>query len=453
MFRLPLIRWQNVFDFIVLSVVVYGLLSWARKTRLLRFLLGIAGLVMAGSLASRLDLIVTAWVLHAGAVAVVVMMVVINYPEIRQALIHFDPFRRLMRFGSSDQVPDRVLITEAAFALAGIRCGALIVLTGRDSLENRLTGGVPLDSRVSREILEAIFRKVSPLHDGAAIISGNRIARAGAFLPLTRREDLPNYYGTRHRAALGLAEESDAKVIVVSEERGEVSLVEGTRIFRTGNALQLAQHLESARLRPSLPSSRKLLGGFSGNIKLKVSAVALSSLIWAVVFMTGTSVRTFTVPIEFRDVPTGLEIATPSQDMLTIQLRAASRLFDFLNENQLVATVSLKGMNSGAHRITFQADNLNLPPGVSLERTVPAALGLTLLPRLPVSAQAASGSTNATSPEGESPGTADQETFQSATPSVNPAKTGAGKSQASGAGSSGTPRKRKPVPSRSSGSQ
>ena len=443
MLRVPLIRWQSVIDFIVLSAVIYWLLNWARKTRVLRFLLGIGGLVITGSLASRLDLIVTAWVLHTGAVVTAVMMVVVNYAEIRQALTHLDPFRRLVHFGSSSHISDKIVIAEAAFALAGTRCGALIVLAGEDPLENWLTGGIPLGGAISREILEAIFRKVSPIHDGAVIIEGNRISRVGAFLPLTQREDLPNYYGTRHRAALGVAEESGAMVIVVSEERGEVSLVEGRTVRLMEDAAVLAQQMEHVRLRPSLPSSRRLLGVFFGNFRLKISAIALASLVWAVVFMTGTSVRTFTVPIEFRDVPMGLEIANPALDVLTVQLRAASRLFDILNENQLEATVSLKGMNQGAHRIVIQASNLNLPPGVSLERTVPPTLGVLLSPQLPVGVQETTEAVPARDAWDKSPASSSQGAPQASSHSKNLPKTEAGETSASESSGRGVTHKHK----------
>ena len=423
MFPFPLMRWQSFVDFVVLSAVIYWLLNWSRKTRVLRLFLGIGGLVITGSLASRLGLIVTAWVLHVAAIAAVVMLVVVYYAEIRQALTHLDPFKRLIHFAPSGQIQNSVAIAEAAFALASIRCGALIVLTGEDSFENMVTGGTTLGGAISREILEAIFHRTSPVHDGAVIIDGDRISWVGVFLPLTQREDLPNHYGTRHRAAIGLAEQSDAKVIVVSEERGVVSLAEGTTVRIMENTSQLVQEMQKVDFRPSLPSVRGLLSRLFGNFRLKLSAVGLAALTWAVVFMTGASVRTFTIPIEFENVPAGLEISDPSTNVLAVQLRAATRLFDILDESQLVARVDLRGMNEGFHRITVQDINFLLPPGISLERTVPDTLRVLLAPRQSANARERKQPVSPIPAKERDPGTTDEAPSQATSRSETPSET------------------------------
>src|SRR5437867_7058576 len=306
------VRWQNIVDLLVLVTVIYWLLRWGRPTRVLVLFVGIGALVLTGSLARQLDLIVTAWVLHVAAIAAVVLLVVVYHSEIRHALTHLDLLNRLVRQMQLEPTSEGIAIAQTAFALAAIKRGALIVLAKTDSLKNLLTGGVPLEGMISREILEAIFRKVSPVHDGAVVIEAGRISRVGVFLPLTSREDLPNYYGTRHRAAIGLAEQSDAKVIVVSEERGEVSLVEDSVIRRMENVTDLIQQMPRAGTSESSLSSRKIRARLFGKLKLKVLASGMASLIWGLVFMTGVSVRTFTAPIEYENVPAGLEITDPS---------------------------------------------------------------------------------------------------------------------------------------------
>src|SRR6266480_5446235 len=129
MSKIPLVRWQNVVDFLVLVTVIYWLLCWGRQTRVLRLFVGIAGLVLGGSLARQLDLVVTAWVLHVAAIAAVVLLVVVYHSEIRHALTHLDPLNRLVRPVPLEQTPEGLAIAQAAFALAAIRRGALIVLT------------------------------------------------------------------------------------------------------------------------------------------------------------------------------------------------------------------------------------------------------------------------------------------------------------------------------------
>src|SRR5437773_4024657 len=375
------VRWQNIVDFLVLVTVIYWLLRWGRQTRVLRLFVGIGALVLTGSLARQLDLIVTAWVLHVAEIAAVVLLVVVYHSEIRPALTHLDPLNRLVRRMPSEPTSEGIAIAQTAFALAATKRGALMILARKDSLKNLLTGGVPLEGMISREILDAIFRKVSPVHDGAVVIEAGRISRVGVFLPLTSREDLPNYYGTRHRAAIGLAEQSDAKVIVVSAERGEVSLVEESVIRRMENVTDLIQQMPRAGTSESSLSSRKIRARLFGNLKLKVLASGMASLIWGLVFMTGVSVRTFTAPIEYENVPAGLEITDPSNTMLAVQLRAATRLFNTLDENQLVVRVNLLGMKEGLHVIAVESQNLNLPPGISLEQATPPTLTVLLIRR------------------------------------------------------------------------
>jgi diadenylate cyclase len=263
------------------------------------------------------------------------------------------------------------------FSLRLISGGPLSFSLGWD----RLTGGVALGGAISRQILEAIFRKMSPVHDGAVIVEDGRIARVGVFLPLTRREDLPFHFGTRHRAALGLTEQSDARVIVVSEERGEVSVAEGATIGRVESAPDLAVRIQrTTHDSPSL-TRRRMVDFLFGNLKLKSSALVFAALIWGLVFMTGVSVRTFVVPVEFEDVPRGLEVSESSSDLLSVQLRGATRLFSTLEQSQLVVTVDLKGMHQGLHNISVGPECLNLPPGIFLEKVLPTTIRVSLVPR------------------------------------------------------------------------
>ncbi len=378
--KLPWSQWRKVVDFVVLSTAIYWLLDWARQTRVLRIFVGIAGLVLTGSMARQLDLIFTAWILHVSAIAAVVLLVVVYHTEIANALTRLDPLSRLAR-SLPEQLSDQLAIATAAFSMAETHRGALIVLTGKDGLENLINGGVPLGGSVSREILEAVFRKASPVHDGAVIIEDGRISRIGVFLPLTSREDLPKQYGTRHRAAIGLAEQSDARVIVVSEERGEVSLVEGPRVCVVENSDRLVELIKETVHRTPAPSPKGLLTRLCRNVRLKLSALGIAFVIWGLVFMTGSSVRTFTVPIEFENVPSGLQISEPANDVLVVQLQAATRLFTTLDESQLVVRADLRGKTEGLHSIEVKPENLNLPPGVSLERAVPRVLRVRLVPR------------------------------------------------------------------------
>jgi diadenylate cyclase len=141
-------------------------------------------------------------------------------------------------------------VVRAAQVLSARRTGALIVLERRTGLDDQVESGTPLDAAVSKELLTTIFQPTSPLHDGAVLIQQGRVSHAGAILPLTLRTDLPEGVGTRHRAAVGITEETDAAVIVVSEETGSISVVLGGEMIRGLDAPRLRVVLRDALARP-----------------------------------------------------------------------------------------------------------------------------------------------------------------------------------------------------------
>jgi len=220
-------KWQDVVDVLVISFILHRLMLLLRGTAALRIVLGLLFLWILQGIANAAGLVLTSWFFQGvGAVAVLVVVVVFRN-EIREVLRQTNPIRFFL--GRHQEVTrlNVSLIVQAAFQLANSRTGALIVLEKRDRLEPYLREGFELDARFNPQMLETIFAKQSPMHDGAVIINANRIARVGTFLPLTEKEGLPQHHGTRHRAAIGLSEVSDAAVLVVSEERGEVSLIPG----------------------------------------------------------------------------------------------------------------------------------------------------------------------------------------------------------------------------------
>jgi diadenylate cyclase len=251
---LPVIRWQVVADFLVLSVAFYALLCWARSARAMRIALGIIGLRALSLLAQRLDLVITSWVLDASAVLAILVLLLIFQPELRRAFMQLDSTLKLWPRPAVVGAQTSQAIASAAFALARNQLGALLVITRRDSIGDLLEGGVAIGADTSSELIEAIFQKVSPLHDGAAIITGDRLLKTNVVLPLTKRHDLPTFYGTRHRAAVGLAERCDALVVAVSEERSQVTLMDGAGIFHMRDPEQFTATLNGLSVPPGRAS-------------------------------------------------------------------------------------------------------------------------------------------------------------------------------------------------------
>jgi diadenylate cyclase len=216
------LTWRDAADILVVAVIIYWILSLLRGTRAMQISLGLMVLVSTFFVARALDLpaldVISRQVLFYLPFAVIVLF----QQEIRRALARMvaNPFAALFR--PRHEIPIEAIV-HACEVLASKRVGALIAIEGRQTLRMIEESAKPVDALATAELLVAIFTPGGPLHDGAAIIRGPRIVAANAFLPLTASSDLTIEHGTRHRAAIGLSEESDALLIVVSEENGSIA--------------------------------------------------------------------------------------------------------------------------------------------------------------------------------------------------------------------------------------
>jgi diadenylate cyclase len=376
-----LLRWHIAVDFLVLAVAFYALLRWAQSARALRIALGVVGLHAAALLAQHFDLVITSWVLDAGALLAILLLLLIFQPELRRAFMRLDSALRRWPHGQAEVSEADRALAGAAFGLAQEGLGALIVVVQRDSVAELVDGGVELGASISQELLESLFQKTSPLHDGAVVAEGDRLTRANAILPLSQRQDIPGFYGTRHRAGMGLAERSDAVVIVVSEERGEVVLVAGQTIHPVEDGEQLLAELQKLRSRPKVKVSARLRRLFLANLPLKFAALGLAAVIWGMSFLAaGTTIRTVTAPIQFANVPMGMEIADQSTDTLEIQIRGSPWIMDSVSLDNLVATFDLTQATPGRHTLKFRPSTLDLPPGLEVQRATPDHVRIQLAP-------------------------------------------------------------------------
>jgi uncharacterized protein (TIGR00159 family) len=224
--RRPSVSWWDLLDIGLVSFLMYELLLLIRGTRAVQ--MALSGLFLLGLFfVSRwLQLETVNWVIRNLATYVVFGIIVLFQSDIRRALAHFGRapfFRYFERAASADETIEELVV--AVTTLAARRIGAIIAIERQIGLRNYIEGGIPLDAMVTYDLMASIFQPGSPLHDGAAIIQGDRIAAAACFLPLSVNPRVSRDLGTRHRAALGLTEENDAVAIVVSEETGNISLV------------------------------------------------------------------------------------------------------------------------------------------------------------------------------------------------------------------------------------
>ena len=376
------VHWQSVVDFVVLTVALYTLLRWAQQARALRVALVVVGLHAGALLSRHFDLVLTSWVLDGAAILAIVVLLLVFQAELRRFFMRLDSLLQWRSQTASRLTETYQAIARAAFRLAGPSVGALIVIVRRNAVTELVSGGITLEAAVSSEILEAIFQKTSPVHDGAVIVRGDRIVRAAAVLPLTERERVPSYYGTRHRAAMGLSERCDALVVVVSEERSEVTLMEGRRIVRADDEQKLVQMLEKLCARPAVGLKSKLSQWFISNARVKLAALGLAAAIWSTSFLSnGTTVRTVSVPVQFVSVPEGLDIGAPSTERLDVLVRGCAWVMDSVGLTRLVASFSLRGARAGTLELPVDSGNLNLPPGMVMERVLPPRITVRLVVR------------------------------------------------------------------------
>jgi diadenylate cyclase len=223
-------RIEDLIDISIVAFIVYRLLNLIRGTRAVQMLVGLGVLTAGFFISNQLELYTTHWLFSNFFDYFVFIVIVIFQDDLRLALtkIGRNPFFFSAESESRLEMVDEV--ARAASQLARDKVGALMVIEQETGLKNFIDTGSKIDSRVRAEILYSIFLEQSPIHDGAVIINGDRIAAAGCFLPLSKEPDIDPRYGTRHRAALGLTEETDAWVVLVSEEAGAVHIVHNGQI-------------------------------------------------------------------------------------------------------------------------------------------------------------------------------------------------------------------------------
>ncbi len=248
-------EWQDAVDILVVAFVVYRIFLAIQGTRAVQMIIGLIILMMASFVSQWAQLHTINWVLDSFLTIWVLAVVVLFQPELRRTLAEVGRHKFLRAFHKLEKAALIEEILRATVNMAGRKIGALLVFERETKLQNFIEAGTVLDAEVSRGLLLSIFNSKSPLHDGAVIVREGRIAAAGCFLPLTLKQNISKEMGTRHRAALGLTEETDATVIVVSEETGNISLVQEGQLTQELDAISLRRHLQEA-YEPKEPAKR-----------------------------------------------------------------------------------------------------------------------------------------------------------------------------------------------------
>jgi diadenylate cyclase len=371
------LRWQDIVDIGLVSYILFRFYVLFRGTNVFRVLIGMALLWFFQQIALSMGLIVTSWVVQGIVALATLIIIVIFRNEIRSAL-QARKLKSIFWGGTSKAVsPTIESLTQSVFDMAQRKCGALIVCPGKEDLDEVIHSGIPWKGEISNEMIQSIFWPDNPVHDGAAIIQGNLITQVGAILPLSHRSDLPTYYGTRHRAALGLSEETDALVIAVSGERGDVAVAKNSQLKAIHQKWQLEQ-----QLREHLGVALK-----KGRESLRVKLEFISAALFSIVFITGVwfsvsrgvdTLVSLQIPIEYTSRNPAMEIVSTSVNTVSLELSGSGALIKSVKPDQVAVRLNLSNAKDGLNTFTITREDVSLPPGVFLKEVSPAVVDVNL---------------------------------------------------------------------------
>lgn len=239
------LRWQDALDIGIITFLVYRALHIVRGSRAMQMIIGLAVILVAYVSSRALELFTLNWILDNFLASIILVIIVIFQSDIRRALTQVGTAPRFTQAERTVQRREDIIeeVAQAAVAMAAKHVGALIVFEREVGLSEYMEIGTRLDARVSRELLESVFLPHSPIHDGALVIQNGRVTAVRCLLPLSTNPHLKQTWGTRHRAALGVTEETDAVAVVVSEQEGAVTLVVA------GN---VTENVDGSRMRSAL---------------------------------------------------------------------------------------------------------------------------------------------------------------------------------------------------------
>ncbi len=368
-------------DIALVAVLLGSAFAWLRQTRPRWALSGIAILGGGYLLARQLDLTLTTWVLQGSIVVFAIVLVVVFQEDLRR-LVELIAMRGLRRRARPPTPQTTDVLVRSIAQLAANRTGALIVLPGREPLDRHIAGGIRLDAELSEPLLLSIFDDHSPGHDGAAIVSGNRLSQFGVHLPLSTNQAQAGHGGTRHAAALGLAERTDALCLAVSEERGVTSVAtDGVlRGLYRPEELAIEIHRFVERVAPKERSARVRLAALLRRWPEALGAFAAATLLWLLVVPgSGVVQAVRSVPVVVENLPEGfaLEGVEPGEVEVTV---AGPRRSLVLGEASAIE-VRIDALLVQLGRRTFQLtpDLVTHPEGFQVHDVNPKSVRLSVL--------------------------------------------------------------------------
>lgn len=381
---LSVVRIADVLDVLVVAVLLYVIARWLFRRATVAVAVGLS-LVLILYLAARYwGMYLTLAAFRGGAVFIVVVLAIVFQEDIRRGIERLAAWRPGRLNGMPHPIQEvKEILVEAVANLAERGSGALIVLAGRQPLEAHVRGGIKLNGRPSLPLLLSIFDHKTPGHDGAAILDEALVTNFAVHLPLSKDVASLGGKGTRHAAALGLSESCDAMVIVVSEERGTISIAEHGTLQQLESPAGLHKRLDAFYKRQAYAlSSPQTTTGRAADWSLKASSLAVACLLWVVFAFRVDIVEQVAkdVPVEYRNLPSGWQVERADPAALDVRLSGPERAFDQLDRESLRVSLDrgVYDLKRGLQEIEVPPEAIKLPPGIQMAAGVPPVIRLTL---------------------------------------------------------------------------
>jgi len=371
----------DVLDILIISLLLYFVLLWFKRTKAAFVARGIFIFALVYIVAQQAGMYLTTWMFQGFFAIFLIALVVIFQEELRSFFERIAVWSLQRRRAHPLQPKEVEVVVRVAGELARKKIGGLMVIRGRDPLERHIEGGEDLDGELSGSLLESLFDPHSEGHDGAVIIEGDRVSRFGTHLPLSKEFKKLAHVGTRHAAALGLSERTDALALVVSEERGVISLARDGAIAPVPNLEELEERI-AAFLREKAPVKvrvrwRDLL---KRNATEKGIAIAISLALWLVLVRGySPSSEVFRVPVEVRALEAEMRVSAIRPARVNVTLQGLQRDLKLLNPLSLRLFIPAGGLEAGAHRIMLSEENLRFPGALQVAEFDPTTVEIALI--------------------------------------------------------------------------
>jgi len=363
------LSWADALDILIVSALVYALIAWLRRSRgaLVALGLGLVGGLYFG--ARLLDLALTTRVFQSLAAVSLVVLVVVFQEELRQAFEDLAAWVLRRRDRASARLDTSEILVSSLFSLAREKIGALIVIPGHQLLDRHFDGGVELDGKLSPELIQSLFDPHFDGHDGAVVIENRRVTRFGVHLPLARNTRERGNPGTRHSAALGLVERTDALCIVVSEERGTVSVAENGRLREIPSPESLGRLLDHF-YKDRHPLARRrhpIARALTENLGGKAAAVVVATLLWVLAVPGSRQAESeIRVPVRVRHLPGALTLESVDPAEVVARFKGVQRDLFFLGGSDVRVEIDASLASLGRRTFELSPEHVSHPEGITL---------------------------------------------------------------------------------------